>query len=220
MKRTMIAVCLLVAAACGERAETLRSGDLVFVGLPASFAQEETAMDGAIAAATGQGDSLQFIHVAIAEVDSAGVWIIDATMRRGVDRHPLDTFLMDFTCRDGSLPVFKVMRLQDDRPAAASVERAKCRLGLPYDVYFLPDNGAFYCSELVQECYLDEDGNPIFRSAPMNFKNAEGEFPSYWEQLFARLGEEIPQGLPGTNPQAMSADPRLREVCVEIPRPL
>ena len=112
------------------------------------------------------------------------------------------------------------MRLQDDRPAAASVERAKCRLGLPYDVYFLPDNGAFYCSELVQECYLDEDGNPIFRSAPMNFKNAEGEFPSYWEQLFARLGEEIPQGLPGTNPQAMSADPRLREVCVEIPRPL
>lgn len=216
----MIAVCLLVAAACGERAETLRSGDLVFVGLPASFAQEETAMDGAISAATGSRDSLNFIHVAIVEKDSVGTWIIDATLRRGVDRHPLDTFLRDFTPGDGSAPVFKVMRLRERSRAEAAVQKAKAVLGLPYDLSFLPDNGAFYCSELVQECYLDEDGNPIFRSAPMNFKNAEGEFPSYWEQLFARLGEEIPQGLPGTNPQAMSADPRLREVCVEIPRPL
>ena len=50
----------------------------------------------------------------------------------------------------------------------------------------------------------------------MNFKNAEGEFPLYWEQLFALLGQPIPQDIPGTNPQAMSAEAILRPVDVKL----
>ena len=143
-------------------------------------------------------------------------WIIDATIRRGVDRHPLDTFLRDFTLKDGSMPVFEIKRLKDDARAEASVENAKRYLGLPYDSSFLPDNDAYYCTELVYCSYLDPDGDPLFQAAPMNFKNADGEFPLYWTQLFGLLGQEIPQGVPGTNPQAMAAEPVLRPVDVPL----
>ena len=118
---------------------------------------------------------------------------------------------------DGSLPVFQVKRLKDGRLARPSVENAKRFLGLPYDVYFLPENEGLYCSELVYVSYRQKDGKPLFTSAPMNFRNADGEFPLYWEQLFARIGQPIPQDVPGTNPQAMSAEPVLRPVDVKIP---
>ncbi len=213
-------LCACLAAACARqpKQEVLQTGDLIFVGIPADYSLDSTSMDSAIAEATGAKDSLNLIHVAIAEVDAAGqAWIIDATIKYGVDRHPLDTFLTQFTLKDGSLPVFEVMRLKDDSQAAKDVARAKQYVGMPYDVAFLPDNDALYCTELVQLSYLNESGEQVFASAPMNFKNAEGEFPLYWTQLFELIHQPIPQGIPGTNPQAMSRDPQLRSVSVTIP---
>ena len=151
--------------------------------------------------------------MAIAEVKADSVWIIDATLRHGVDRHPLDTFLTDFTLKDGSLPVFIVKRAEGVDPEAA-VGKAKTFCGQPYDLYFLPDNGAMYCSELVRESFLDAAGRPVFDNEPMNFRAADGSMPPYWEWLFGRLGTPVPQGLPGTNPQGMSASPVLKEVPV------
>ena len=207
-------ICL--AASCARQPESLHTGDLIFVGIPADYSLDENSMDAAISDATGSPDSLNLIHVAIAEVEGDQTWIIDATIKYGVDRHPLDTFLTQFTLKDGSYPVFEVMRLKDDKVAGTAVERAKIFLGTPYDVAFLPDNGAFYCTELVQVSYLTEDGSRIFPSAPMNFKNAEGEYPLYWQQLFALIGQSIPQDIPGTNPQAMARDPQLRPVNVSL----
>ena len=210
----VIGICLV--ASCARQPESLRTGDLIFVGIPADYSLDGNSMDAAIADATGTPDSLNLIHVAIAEVEGDQTWIIDATIKYGVDRHPLDTFLTQFTLRDGTYPVFEVMCLKDDRVAETAVERAKYFLGTPYDVAFLPDNGAFYCTELVQVSYLTEDGSRIFPSAPMNFKNAEGEYPAYWQQLFAVIGQSIPQDIPGTNPQAMARDPQLRPVNVTL----
>ena len=209
--------CLLaLATACAPEAETLKTGDLVFVGIPADYTLDPDSMDSAIADATGDAAGLNLIHTAILDLTDGEPWIIDATIRRGVDRHPLDTFLRDFTLRDGSLPVFEIKRLRDDARAEASVANARQYLGLPYDSTFLPDNDAFYCTELVYCSYLDADGNPLFRSEPMNFKNAEGEFPLYWKQLFDLLGQDIPQGVPGTNPQGMAAETILRSVDVPL----
>lgn len=216
---TLLAAAILLLAACTPKPERLRTGDLIFVCLPADYSLDSTSMDSAITEATGGQTGLNRIHTAIVEMDAKGrAWIIDATIKHGVDRHPLDTFLHDFTLKDGSLPVFEVMRLKDDRRAAAFVEHAKQYLGLPYDVHFLPDNGALYCTELVYDSYLDADGNPIFHAAPMNFRDDQGEFPVYWQQLFDRLGEPIPQDVPGTNPQAMSQESALRRVAVELTR--
>lgn len=208
MKRLFF-VFILFAVACVREPGEMKTGDLVFVGIPADYSLDETSIDGAIGAATGDG-ALNIIHVAIVDVDSAGVWIIDATIKRGVDRHPLDTFLCDFTLKDGSLPVLMLMRPGCGIDAEAGAANARQYLGKPYDECFLPGNDAYYCSELVQCSYLDSSGKPVFKSAPMNFKNDEGEFPLYWQQLFARLGQPIPQDVPGTNPQAMYRDKRLK----------
>lgn len=219
MKKTALlsAGCLLaLATACAPEAESLKTGDLVFVGIPADYTLDPDSMDSAIADATGSDAGLNLIHTAILDLTDGEPWIIDATIRRGVDRHPLDTFLRDFTLRDGSLPVFEIKRLRDDARAEEFVSNARQYLGLPYDSAFLPDNDAFYCTELVYCSYLDPDGNPLFRSEPMNFKNAEGEFPLYWKQLFDRLGQDIPQGVPGTNPQGMAAETILRSVDVPL----
>ena len=216
-KSLFLAGCLLaLASACAPKAGQLQTGDLVFVGIPAGYDLDSDSMDSAIADATGDPDGITLIHTAILDMTGGEPWIIDATIRRGVDRHPLDTFVRDFTLKDGSLPVFLVKRLKDDRRAEEFVDNARHFQGLPYDVSFLPDNDAYYCTELVYDSYLAPDGTPLFHAAPMNFKNADGEFPLYWEQLFARIGQEIPQGIPGTNPQAMAEESILRPVNVPL----
>ena len=203
MRKFMVVLMLLVAFGCGQRLDRLQNGDLIFVGLPVGYEAEAGSMDSAISSATGEAGALNLTHVAIAEVKADSIWIIDATTARGVDRHPLDTFLRDFSLPDGSLPVFVVKRVKGVDVDAA-VERAKTFCGRAYDIRFLPDNEDIYCSELVQKSYLDAAGRPVFESEPMNFKAPDGTMPPYWEALFDRLGMAVPQGLPGTNPQKMS----------------
>ena len=216
MKRIapIIAVLLLLTG-CGQQVNRLQNGDLVFVGLPMDYDAETGSIDAAISSATGREGALNLIHVAIAEVQADSVWIIDATIAHGVDRHPLDTFLTDFTLPDGSYPEFIVKRVKGI-DADAAVERAKSFCGRAYDVRFLPDNEDLYCSELVQNSYLDATGAQVFTSEPMNWLSPDGTMPPYWEWLFGKLGMEVPQGLPGTNPQRMSESENLEEVPVTI----
>ena len=199
-----------------SKTETLQTGDLVFVGLPLDFTVEDTTdMSSAIVSATGDSTGINYIHVAIAEVAGDSVWIIDATLAHGVDRHPLDTFLCDFTLNDGSLPQFDIMRLTDNSNAQKYVENSKQFVGRNYDLYFLPDNDEQYCSELVRNSYINGEEH-IFSEAPMNFKSNDGTFPPYWVWLFEQIGQPIPQGLPGTNPNAMSKGKCLQKVNVTL----
>jgi len=217
MKRIpLILFILSLALCCSQRPERLQNGDLIFVGLPMDYHAEHGSMDEAITSATGEEGVLNLIHVAIAEVKADSIWIIDATIAHGVDRHPLDTFLKDFTLRDGSYPQFLIKRVKGV-DADAAVERAKAFCGRAYDVSFLPDNEDLYCTELVQRSYLDAAGEPVFESTPMNFKAPDGTMPPYWEWLFGKLGMTVPQDLPGTNPQMMSTAACLKDVSVCIP---
>lgn len=160
-------------------------------------------MDDAISSSTGDG----FVHVAIVEVDSEGtVWLIDATPQKGVSREKLETKLL----KEKGKAV--LMRLKDSTGVAASVQRAKGLIGSPYDFAFLPDNDAYYCSELVYECFLRPDGSHIFSCQPMNFLDSEGNLPEYWKELFEKLQMDVPQGLPGTNPEDLSRSTTLRGI--------
>ena len=214
----LAAMSLLASCRQAQKEDKLQTGDLVFVGLPLDYSLEEGSIDEAISSATGSPDSLNLIHVAIAEVSADSTWTIDATIKHGVDRHPLDTFLTDFTLRDGSLPVFIIKRLKDPSKASSFVENAKQFLGQAYDLHFMPDNDSLYCSEIVRDSYILPDGTYLFETTPMNFKGPDGEFPIYWQQLFALLGSPIPQDVPGTNPQEMSSSLELVIVPVQITR--
>lgn len=215
MKKIIAAAAMLGAllASCRntQDRQQIQTGDLLFIGIPMDYQADNMAQ--AIADATGGSDEINYIHTAVLEVDSLGaVWVIDATLARGIDRHPLDTLFKDFTLNDGGRATFKVMRLKDNGDAARHVEQCKALLGEEYDVYFLPGNGRHYCTEVVFDCYLNRDGSHIFDSVPMNFKNRDGEMPDYWNWLFGLLGQPVPQGVPGTNPQMMISSPQLQYV--------
>ena len=167
------------------------TGDLLFVSAPADAGQ----MEGAIVAATGN-----IVHVAIVEKALDGtIRVIDATPKRGVDRHPLDTLKADVPEAEGYTYLYA-------RPKERSVRyvmQAKRFIGQPYDQTFLPDNGAMYCSELVRDSYRRPDGTYLFSDKPMNFRAPDGTFPQWWVEHFAALGMPVPQDTLGTNPQDM-----------------
>lgn len=206
MKKSLILFLLLlsISACSSHKTEGIRTGDLIFCGY--QKAPGDTTAAGAIAASIGG-----FVHVAILEVQGDSTWVIDATMKRGVSRYPLDSLLNDYLPVDGLEPVLVVKRLKegfrDD-----FIDRAKSFLGEPYDYYFMPDNGRMYCSELIQECYRGPEGEYLFDSKPMNFKDSTGRYPAYWIRLYSELGEPIPQDMPGTNPQDLSESPLLEDV--------
>ena len=170
-------------------------------------------MSSAVAAATAWDDSLKFDHVAMIVLRDGEPYVLEATSSKGVALTPWEEFrhlACDMDDEGGKGLV--VMRVNRDFPVKEAVERAYERLGQEYDWHFLPDNGKLYCSELIYECYREADGSPLFPAAPMNFRDSEGRMPAFWTELFDKLGEPVPEGVPGTNPNAMSKAPFLIQV--------
>ncbi|HIY47471.1 MAG TPA: hypothetical protein IAA35_05475 [Candidatus Alistipes faecigallinarum] len=197
---------LLIGCACGQRQPELRNGDLLFqVGA-------ESAMSEAIATATESGKPLNFTHVGIAIIGDGADSVLEAVPEGGVRISPLEEFLQQAARNGEGLPQVVAMRLRDTAGLAASVRRAGTCVGLPYDYAFGPDNGKYYCSELVWESYRTPDSVRRFTARPMNFRAPDGTMPRFWIELFEQLGEPIPEGVPGTNPNDMARDPQLQEV--------
>ncbi len=168
-------------------------------------------MSGAIEAATSRDRSVSFSHVGIILAGQPTDSVLEATSEGGVRITAIADFLARSAHREGR-PVAAVMRLHDTTGVAASVAQARTRRGAAYDYSFRPDNGRYYCSELVCEHYLRPDGTPVFAAQPMNFRAPDGTMPAYWVELFDRLGEPIPEGVPGTNPNELSHDEGLYEL--------
>jgi len=196
----MAALAALMLSACVNEGQ-LQTGDLLFVGYPKGTL--DGGLAGAIASSTAVEEGLDFVHTAIIDMDGDTPYVIDATIKYGVDRHPLSTLVEQFKLQDGSAPSLVVMRLKDNGKALEFVENAKAYIGESYDAAFMAGNGKHYCTELVYDSYVD-GGEHLFDTVPMNFKGPDGEFPRYWVELFELIGYPIPQGEPGTNPQQMS----------------
>ncbi len=194
-----IAFFLLLFVSC--RKQTLQTGDLIFVGLN-------------LDSMSAYGE-LTYIHTAIAEVTDSGTYIIDATLIHGVDRHPLAVFFEDFTLKDGSLPVFDVMRLKDNAKAASYVENAKKFVGQKYNIHFTKSDTAKYCTELIRDSYI-ADGKFLFDEKPLDFTDKNGEMPQYWPWLFGLLNCEVPQGKMGVLPKEMAQSDLLEKVDVIV----
>ena len=206
MKRTLLYIGMLFSAiSCGRNGDRLQTGDLLFQ------AGKNSDMTGAITAATGSDGRLNFSHVGIAVAANGADSVLEATTAGGVRLTALPEFLGRSAKIDGR-PAVVAMRLKDTTGVAAAVRRAQKLRGLPYDYAFRPGNGAYYCSELVWESYLREDGSPVFPARPMNFRAADGMLPQFWTELFARRGEAVPEGVPGTNPNDMAREAALEEV--------
>ena len=186
-------------------AESLRSGDLIFQ------VEGQSDFSKAISESTTLGDSLNFVHVGIIEVTENGINVIEASPEAGVRAIPLQSFLKDIPEKQLKSSIV-VKRLDIEFPVETVIKKARSHIGEPYDWWYLPDNGKMYCSELVYESYINEDGSKIFKAKPMNFLSPDGSMPEFWVKLFEGLDCEIPQGEEGTNPNDLSADKKLKEV--------
>ena len=184
----------------------LLSGDLLFQ------VEGDSDFSHAITKSTTSEEIFNFIHVAIVDVDEKGnINIIEASPNQGVQKISLNDFLESSPTVNGK-PGVLVKRIKYEIPQNDIIKTAKGYIGQSYDWYFLPDNGLMYCSELVYESYLDKNGKHIFSNSPMNFRTSDGTIPEFWIQLFENLGVEIPEGIPGTNPNDLSKEPILIEI--------
>lgn len=196
---------LFFGLSCTPKGPQLHTGDLLFQVGAAS------AMEEAITAATERDTMLNFTHVGIFLTTNEADSVLEATSDGGVRIVPLADFL-NRAGRIAGRPGVVAMRLRDTAGVALSVKRARQYAGLPYDYSYRPGNGRFYCSELVWESYRDTCGRRIFPARPMNFRAADGTMPAFWTELFEKLGEPIPEGVPGTNPNDMAREGVLTEV--------
>ena len=190
----------------GQEYSGLKSGDLIFVK------EGSSDFSKAITESTAYEDSVKFIHVGIIEITPESEYmIIEASPEEGVRIISLDKFLQQ-TQKKGDHKGVVIKRLNIDFPIAETLEKAKSYLGEPYDWWYLPDNGKMYCSELVYEAYRYENGERIFHSFPMNFRAPDGTMPEFWVKLYEQLGERVPEGVLGTNPNALSKEDVLIEI--------
>lgn len=189
--------------------DSIQRGDLLFVSLPMDYRLGDSAY-------VPQSKEKNYIHVAIIDVDDSGeTWIIDATIKHGVDRYSVDSFLCDFMLRSGKLPEMDVMRLEDNSRVDEYVENAMKYIGEKYDTEFTIDNGAHYCSELVYDSYTDGEEH-LFQLVPLDFGFDHGEVPGYWTAIFSRIGSDIPQGRTGIWPSDMIKSTCLKPVNAKI----
>lgn len=147
--------------------------------------------------------ALPIDHVAIAHRiggNNGPLYVIEATPRDGVTLTPIDS-LMARVDGKGSVVVGRVNREFD---TAGSVRRALSYVGRPYDVYFMSDDSAIYCSELVQLCYRTTNSESVFPTIAMSFHDSSGRITPFWRQHYAAQGLDVPEGAPGTNPGQLS----------------
>lgn len=202
MKKTLFLwLTLLLSAVCvsAQRLEriglgSLCEGDLLFC------AQEK---GNNITDVTQGVGGMKIDHVAIFHRQGGRTFALEA-IHSGVGLTPTDSFM-------ARREVVLAARLRDTLGVARSVERALGFIGRPYDFNFMPDDSAFYCSELVQKCYRDSRGELVFKPIPMSFHDQSGRITPYWHDYYARQGLQVPEGEPGSNPGDLS---RSAAICI------
>ena len=208
VNRELLALLVFLINLTSARGEItgLNTGDLIFQ------AEGNSSFSKAIAESTAWEDSLRIVHVGFLCIkDNEEIKVIEANPEEGVWETTLSDFL-EHSPKIKDKPGVIVKRINKNFPADKILERAGKYMGEPYDWWYLPDNGKMYCSELVQTVFLDEEGNTLFSSKPMNFKDKDGKIPEFWIGLFEELGMDVPQGVKGTNPQDIFNDSLLFEV--------
>ncbi|MDR1006757.1 MAG: hypothetical protein LBL74_07845 [Bacteroidales bacterium] len=197
-------VCLFAAAfllSCKDKEMHYRQGDLLFQ------ANEPSDFSNAVKGAGKAYEDYTFSHVGIVDISNGDTNVIEAVPEEGVRIVPLKQFLAQSKKDDNGKPIIFTGRLISKYSNAVSpaLNRARALVGKAYDSVFLPDNDAYYCSELVEHCFIDDKGRHIFATSPMSFKDSRtNEFFPAWVEFFSRINMPIPEGVAGTNPNDMA----------------
>jgi len=195
----LVCVYTIPAGAQSDYLQKLREGDIIFQKLPCG------GLCDAIIATTPCKPGLAFNHCGIVHFEGDKPYVIEA-IGKAVQQIPVAAFVRRDT--EQVIYIGRISWLMTSNGAKMlrpAIEKAKQYIGTPYDDAFLPGDKALYCSELVWECYRNEEGKSLFSLAPMTFKspNTGTTFPA-WEAYYRELGVAVPEGVPGINPCAIA----------------
>jgi uncharacterized protein YycO len=178
----------------------LRNGDILFTG---SNIEATEGLSNAIDDVTQTDLETNYTHMGIVEKENKKLWVIHASPEKGVCREPLDIFLE-------TRKVATAYRLDKSFQSLVpeAMEKAHKLVGLPYDPTYIIGGDAHYCSGLLYTIYEDHQ---VFDLEPMTFKiPSTGDFHPIWIKHYEALGMEIPEGLPGCNPNGLAASANLQ----------
>lgn len=200
----------MVLAACNGDAGQLgiKEGDILFEDIDCGPLCE------AIRAVTEGHQGRDFAHCALVVRSGDSLAVVEAIGNR-VQLNSLATFTARATQHKGA-PSIVVGRMNNQQLIPSATAFALAQIGQPYDDPFLPDNGRWYCSELIQVAFREaNNGQEVFPSEPMTFKDpASGQFFPVWVDYYQDLGQPIPEGVSGINPGLMSRSGALHIVAL------
>jgi hypothetical protein len=183
--------------------EMLQHGDLLFTQIGSD--------QNAISAVTEGYCGARVNHVGIVVKNNKGVFVLEAFPPE-VRVTQLAVFLRRSNDVSGN-PRYIGARL---KPAYTHLINPAIQFGLsrrdtPYDVLYLNDELALYCSELLVDMFKTaNNGTPFFTEHPMSFRDlVSGEILPAWVEYYERFGMDVPDGEPGSNPGDISKDVRL-----------
>lgn len=178
--------------------QTVQSGDLIFIAVPAFLFRQ-------VAAATGSWTS----HVGLILRDDAGeAWVYESAIPTS-RRVTLESFI-----RRSEHQRYAVIRPREPLTEAeihALRRAAESRLGRWYDLGFDLDAKRLYCSKFVYECYLEATGRTVGRV--QSFRQLLAENPehglTFWRWWFAGF---IPWERRTVSPASQLNDPAMQLV--------
>lgn len=198
---------LFILSACNNKFE-LQDGDLLF-----SIGKSNSPMTEAIQSATAHQADIAYTHVGIVKIVDNECFVIEATAPEGVQQISFDAF-MNKAATVGQRTFVAVGRLkpQFTHIIPRALACAQSKIGLCYDYAYSDSNNAYYCSELVQESFLQTNGSHLFPAIKMTFKNPHtNSYDAFWLAHFEKLGLPIPEGENGSNPAQLS-----KSDCIDI----
>ncbi len=178
----------------------LKNGDLIFQSITCG------PLCDAINQVTKGYNNIDFNHMGMVVIKAGNVFVLEAS-----DKKVKLTPYRDFKQKT-NLPMYVGRLKKRFRPLISSaIAFGLKQLGKPYDNEYLYNNGKYYCSELIYDCFLSAKGKPVFKLFPMTYKapNSNEYFP-VWETYFKNLGMEVPEGQPGCNPGGMSTSKKIK----------
>lgn len=203
-KLTIYFLFLIVLFACKQQATQieLHTGDLLFRGANSDEISE------AIDKVTQTSTATHFSHVGLVEVSDTGIFVLHASPVGGTCEVSINEFLHP----EGDSVTVVAYRLKDQWQVGIpdAIKKAKQMLGKPYNFSYIMADSSHYCSEFVYLAFVDDS---VFELNPMTFKDPKTlDFSPAWVKYYQDMGLEIPEGLPGCNPNGLAASAKLERL--------
>ena len=196
-------ILLIILFSCNSKFK-LKEGDLLFQDLDSS------PLCDAIELVTPGYNDANFSHIGLVVSVNDTLKVLEA-IPPTVMLTNLDNFLNRSFDKDRN-PKVIVGRLKSKylHSIKEAVAYSKSKLNIEYDKFFLINNNAYYCSELIYEAFLNDS---IFELKPMTFLHpTTKDTLKVWKEYYSKLGIEIPQNKSGINPGTISLSNKIEIV--------